>query len=88
MPPIKEDTHSFIVKIWIEETAEEAEQALWRGHITHVFTKKRCYVQELDEILIFIMPYLEEMGVTVPLWWQVKQWLKRWKLPKPVSRNG
>lgn len=57
------NTHPFIVKIWLEETAEEAGQATWRGHITHVPTGKRCYMQHLDEIVAFIADFLREMGV-------------------------
>jgi hypothetical protein len=56
-------THSFIVKIWLEETAEEVSQATWRGHITHVPSGERHYVQELGDIPAFIAPYLERMGV-------------------------
>lgn len=57
------EIHSFIVKVWREETAEEGGQTRWRGHITHVQTGKRRYLQSLSGILAFIMPYLERMGV-------------------------
>lgn len=54
-------SHSFIVKIWLEETAAEAGQAKWRGHITHVPDGVRRYVESLDEISNFISVYLTEM---------------------------
>jgi hypothetical protein len=54
---------SFVVRIWIEETAEEDGGALWRGHITHVASKKRGYLSDLDQLSQFIIPYLREMGV-------------------------
>lgn len=63
METLEPNTHSFIVKVWLEETAEEAGDAIWRGHITHVPTKKRQYVQTLDEISAFISVYLEQMGI-------------------------
>ena len=75
-------THSFIVKVWLEETAEEAGQALWRGHITHVPSGKRRYLKNLDEILAFIKPYLEGMGVAFGLRCRIMKWLK---LVKSVS---
>lgn len=59
----KIDTQSFIVKIWLEETAEEAGRAIWRGHITHVPSSERCYLKNLNEIAAFIESYLEKMGV-------------------------
>jgi hypothetical protein len=55
--------HSFVVKIWLEETAEEGGQVIWRGHITHVPSGKRKYIRNLDGLTAFITPYLEEMGV-------------------------
>jgi hypothetical protein len=60
------NTHPFVVKIWLEESAEEAGQATWRGYITHVPSGKRRYLQTLDDIIAFIVPYLEELGVEIP----------------------
>ncbi len=73
------NTHPFIVKIWLEETAEEAGRAIWRGHITHVPSGERRYLKNLDDIGIFIAPYLNGMGVKLSLFWWVRQWLKRYK---------
>jgi hypothetical protein len=70
MEPFELDTQSFIVKIWLEETAQEAGQATWRGHITHVPSGKRRYLQDLDSIADFITPYLEEMNVEIDTFWQ------------------
>src|SRR5574341_775404 len=72
-------THSFIVKIWLEETVEETGHALWRGHITYVPDHERRYVQDLDGITAFIAHYLQRMGVRLGLRWRVAQWLTgRW----------
>jgi len=59
------DRCSFIVKIWIEERGEGAQNALWRGYITHVPSNRRQYFQTLDTITTFIASYLEQMGVTI-----------------------
>jgi hypothetical protein len=72
--------HSFIVRIWIEETAEEVSRAVWRGHITHIPSGERRYVEDLDAIVVFIAPYLEAIGVKFDLSWRVKRWLKQWEL--------
>ena len=71
------NTHSFIIKIWLEETVEEAGRAMWRGHITHVPSGKRRYLKELDGISAFIAPYLEGMGVKLGNGWRVGDWLRR-----------
>ncbi len=73
------NTHPFIVKVWLEETAQQAGQATWRGHITHVPSGERRYLKDLDDITAFILPYLEEMGIKPEIGWRVRQWLKRWR---------
>lgn len=52
-------THSFVIKIWLEEPAEEANQVIWRGHITHVPSGTRRYFQDLTVITDFMQPYLQ-----------------------------
>ncbi len=69
------DIQSFIVKIWLEETAEEANQAIWRGHITHVPSGERRYFQNLDEIVAFVTSYLERVGVKIHKPRRLKLWL-------------
>lgn len=50
-------THSFIVKIWLEQCSRPA-QSSWRGHVTHVPSKKRRHFLELDQVTRFIAGYL------------------------------
>ncbi len=73
-------TYPFIVKIWLEETPAETGRAIWRGYITFVPSGEKRYLNDLDDITAFIMPYLERMGVRPGLGWQVRQWLKQRKL--------
>jgi hypothetical protein len=63
MDSIEATSHPFIVRIWLEETPEEAGQAVWRGHITHVPSGTRRYLKSLEDITAFIVSYLEGMGV-------------------------
>lgn len=72
-------THSFIVKIWLEETASESSQVVWRGHITHVVSGRRCYLQDLSKIEVFIRPYLKEMGVVFGYDGRIRRWLNQWR---------
>lgn len=57
------DTESFVVKVWLEETVEEAGRATWRGHVTHVASGERRYLESLTGVGTFIRPYLERWGV-------------------------
>lgn len=77
---IEASTHPFIIRIWLEEAAYESHPATWRGHITHVPSGKRRYLKDLDDIIDFIAPYLEGMGVKLGLCWQARQWLNRFRL--------
>lgn len=77
MDLLESNTHSFIIKIWLEETVEEAGRAMWRGHITHVPDSERRYLKNLDGISAFITPYLHEMGVKLAMRWRVWQWLNK-----------
>jgi hypothetical protein len=51
------NTHAFVIKIWLEDGLR------WRGHITHVPSGERRYIEELGEVDDFILPYLEKMGI-------------------------
>ena len=65
MDLIEFNTHSFIVKIWLEEPADDDNKGKWRGHITHVPDGERRYLNGVGEIADFIVPYLASMGVQV-----------------------
>ena len=86
MDLLESKTQSFIIKVWIEETAVESGSAVWRGHITHVPTGKRKYLKKSNEILNFINPYLDGMGVTPSIFRRVKKCLKRRKHSQKMSR--
>ena len=76
------NTHPFVVKIWLEETDQEASSPTWRGHITHVPSGKRYHFRHLGEIALLIAPYLEEMGVSLGIFWKIQRWLSRPKRSK------
>lgn len=80
MDLLEANTQPFVVKVWLEETVEEAGRAAWRGHITHVPSGERRYLKHLDDIVAFIVPYLAEMGVKPDLFWRLKRSLGRRKL--------
>ena len=79
-------THSFVVKVWLEETVEESGRTIWRGHIIHVHSNQRRYVKSLDDITLFVGSYLQDMGVEFGVWWRVRQWLKRHNLSRSLFK--
>ena len=63
METVEQTAQTFIVKVWREEPMDQEERATWQGSITHVLSGARCYTGKLSEIVSFIAPYLESMGV-------------------------
>ena len=72
----EESSNTFIIKIWLEETAGEANFATWRGHITHIPGGKRRYLKELNDVTAFILPFLKDMGVEISFWWRLRNWMR------------
>jgi hypothetical protein len=58
--------HSFILKLWCEESADDGRLAIWRGRIAHVPSGDCRYVQDFAALVGFLVPYLEELGVRRP----------------------
>ena len=58
-------THSFIIKVWLEEISDEVDAGVWRGQITHVLSGQHRYVKSLHEMISFMEHYFEEMGATL-----------------------
>lgn len=91
MDQYEDNTHPFIIKIWLEESAEAGGQAIWRGYITHVPSGRRRYLKNLDDIAVFVSPYLMAMGVKLGMVWQVRRWLRSLKMrlgPNSRSDSG
>ena len=57
------ETHHFIVKVWLETLAIDQEPATWRGHVTHIASGERRYVDSLADINNYIRKYLTNMGI-------------------------
>lgn len=76
-------THSFVVKVWLEEPPRGASCGVWRGHITHVASGKRVYLAQLGAIRAFVAPYLAEMGVGLGVRCAIQRWLGRLVRARP-----
>jgi hypothetical protein len=79
MEPHESKSHSFIVKVWIEDTGQRAGRLVWRGRITHVPSGERRYLRDLNMISAFIAPYLSDLGVQLGAYWELRDWLRRRK---------
>lgn len=57
MDLLEENTDSFVVKIWVDESAEFPQ---WQGQITHVASGKQICLQNLEHVRQFITGYLKQ----------------------------
>jgi hypothetical protein len=48
---------TFVVRLWLERGDDEGSR-VWRGHITHVMSGERRYVQSLEGIDAFITRFM------------------------------
>ena len=65
MKSFSEDTHSFIVRIWLEPRDLEGTEPQLRGEIEHVANGERRGLKDLDDVTYFIALYLPHTGVKV-----------------------
>ena len=72
-------THSFIVKLWLDEADEVHGHPKVRGHITHVPSGERHYFTNLGAILDFIEPYLAPVESPPGRRRRTGRWLRLWK---------
>ena len=79
MDLLEDSTQSFVVKIWVEKEATEAEREVWYGHITHVPSGEEFHFEGLDKIEAFMKPYLERAGVKP----KVGRFRRLWKSRRP-----
>lgn len=68
---------TFVLKLWVEEVDEETGQVTWRGHITHVASGERRYINEIRNIVEFTALYLERARAEPRMDGRMSQWLMK-----------
>ena len=84
---MKNDTHSFIIRIWHETENGSQRIKSWRGSIDHVGKEKRFYFYGFDGIAPFIR---EQVGAdtynTKSTLQAIWRWLQK-RIKKDLSEN-
>lgn len=52
--------HSFVIRLWLEQSDEKTRSAIWRGRITHIPGNEHQHFNDLKNIALFIQSYLKE----------------------------
>jgi len=84
---IQPDTHSFIVKVWLERAGDLPAVSAWRGRVTHVPSGQMCSFTDLGEIAAFIAPYLERVGAPVAGSGKFRRWWGAWRARQSRKRQ-
>lgn len=85
---------SFIVKIWLEQNAEELPQQRWHGYIVQVPAGRRMYLHRLGDISPFIQRHLhhpvlkEDLAVFQRNWAVGKSHRKRKRLSNSPPKDS
>jgi hypothetical protein len=74
---IQPNTHSFVVKVWLNDHLQSSRQVTWRGRITHVPSGRCHYFSKLADTADFITLYLQQLGVRPTLRSRVRRMLSR-----------
>ena len=67
MDSFEANSHSFIVRFWVEPREIEDAKPVWRGVVEHVPSGKKLYLNNLEEIIVFINSYLGEIDEKIKL---------------------
>jgi hypothetical protein len=67
---------SFVIKFWIGPVTTAQGRRAWRGHISHVNSKERRYVQRMGDLERFITRHLNAVGADLGWWWRIGRSLR------------
>ncbi len=65
MNSFDDKSHSFIVRFWLEPREIQDAKPVWRGVVEHVSSGKKLYLNNLEEIKVFITSFLEKIDETI-----------------------
>jgi hypothetical protein len=77
MATIEANTHAFVVKVWLEETAAETGYPVWRGHVTHVASNQQQHFTYLGDVTRFILAYTPGAVTKPTLTQRWRSWLRK-----------
>ena len=63
--PYREETRTYVLRIWREEGDHSERTAHWRGYIVEVISKKKIYIQSTSDVTDFLHEQLRELGVSI-----------------------
>ncbi len=75
LEPYENITRVFWIKIELKDNQLKGRQDL--GDIKDVMSGEKSRIKELLDIIDFIIPYIEKMGIRISWFWRLTIWMKR-----------
>lgn len=75
--PFESQTHSFLVRFWLEKAPTQDSHAVWRGHITHVASGTRRSLKHPSKVTEFIALYLYQADREYSWRYRIGRWFTR-----------
>lgn len=75
LKPYENITRVFWIRIELKENQRTGRQAL--GDIKDVMSGEKKLICELNDIIYFIIPYLQNMGAEIHWSWRFRSWIER-----------
>lgn len=66
------------MRLWREPREVSHASPKWRGVIIHLISGKTRYFENLDDLVEYIIPFIEEMGVTAAQPEGQDRWFTHW----------
>ena len=52
-------SHTFVVRVWLEEISRSGRTSRWRGRVTHALSGNTAHFENFEALRSFILPYLQ-----------------------------
>lgn len=66
---------AFMIRFWLEDTAQNNKATPWHGQITHVSSGESRYIKDLHGLLDYAVHFLKSMGARIGWDWRIRSWL-------------
>ncbi len=77
MTNLSDNTHVFLLRIWIEPRLVEGQPPLFRGLIEQIGSGEKVYIKDMDEAYAYFRRFFEKQGLRErprSFWRRLKDW--------------
>ena len=68
---MKNQSYSFVVRVWLDGTLKDGREAVWRGSVEQVGSNCRAFFSDLDSLAQYIQKQVEQERASSPTEWKL-----------------